>query len=184
MTKLTLANRKGFTLIELLIVMVILGILTTIVGSSFRTSQQKAHDSRRKTDLESLGKALEVYYNDKGNFPPAVGGEMVGCGVGDAEVCDWGGEFTDAAGTVYMTKIPSESSTARNYYYVTEGGQNQSFALYARLENDLDKDIPKNASDSNQYYDGSNCGSSFSGCNYAISSTNTSPEVFHALTDE
>ena len=65
-SRLPTPKRKasGFTLIELLVVMAILGILTTIVASSFSSSQEKAHDARRKSDLEGLAKALEVYYND------------------------------------------------------------------------------------------------------------------------
>ncbi|MFC1653592.1 type II secretion system protein [Patescibacteria group bacterium] len=168
--------QKGFTLMELLIVMVILGILTTLVAGNFSASQERARDTRRKGDLEALADALEIYYNDKGNFPPANAGNMEGCGAGDAQTCTWGQEMADQNGTIYMSKIPAESSSARNYYYDSDG-TNQWYAIYARLENDEDKGIPRDASENNQYYDNTDCGSSFSGCNYGLSSTNATPQT-------
>ncbi len=165
---------RGFTLVELLIVMVILGILTTIVASSFSSSQEKARDTRRKNDLNAVAKAIEVYFNDKGNYPP--------CNSGYIDGFSWGDEFIDANGTIYMVKLPQEKTSTRNYYYVTEGGQNQTYAIYARLENDQDKDIPING-EAYQYYSGTDCGVG-SGCNYAISSSNTTPETFFPLVDE
>lgn len=170
---------------ELLIVMVILGILTTIVASSFRSSQEKARDSKRKNDIESLAKALEVYYNDHGQYPASVNGNMSvsDCGATGDNPCNFGGEFKDDNDTLYMAKVPEESSTSRRYYYYSDG-QYQAYALYSRLENELDKDIPKNATDGNQFYDGTNCGAGFSGCNYAVSSTNIAPESYFPLSDE
>lgn len=169
---------KGFTLVELLIVMVILGILTTIVASSFSSSQEKARDTRRKSDLQSVTKALEVYFNDYSNYPPSNGS-------GSLTDYSWGEAFIDTNDTTYMVKLPEEKTSARNYYYVTEGGQNQTYAIFARLENDQDKDIPVNpVSEAYQYYNGTNCGASFNGCNYAISSSNTTPETFFPLADE
>jgi general secretion pathway protein G len=171
--------KKGFTLVELLIVMVILGILTTIVASSFSSSQEKARDTRRKSDLAAVAKAIEVYFNDKGEYPPSNGGNI--------DTFSWGDEFSDANGTIYMIKLPEEKTSARSYYYLTEGGQNQTYAIFTRLENDLDKDIPINPiGEAYQYYQGTNCGAGFSGCNYAISSSNTTPDSFATvtLTDE
>ena len=190
-SRLPTPKRKasGFTLIELLVVMAILGILTTIVASSFSSSQEKAHDARRKSDLEGLAKALEVYYNDNNRYPQSNSGNLnvTDCGATGANPCSWGGEFTDTAGTVYMAKVPEETSSARRFYYTTDA-QFQSYARYTRLENDLDKDIPRDAAEANQYYSGSNCGPTFtgasSGCNYAISSTNTKPESFFPLVVE
>lgn len=55
---------KGFTLIELLVVISIIAILITIIVATFGTTQQKARDSRRKTDLDALKKALELFKSD------------------------------------------------------------------------------------------------------------------------
>lgn len=55
--------KVGFTLIELLIVISIITILITIGVTSFSTSQKKARDSRRKTDLRDVQSAMEQYYS-------------------------------------------------------------------------------------------------------------------------
>ncbi|KKS02749.1 hypothetical protein A2W45_02955 [Candidatus Curtissbacteria bacterium RIFCSPHIGHO2_12_41_11] len=62
MPKLT--TKRGFTLIELLVVVAILGILVTISIAAFGGAQQKGRDSRRKSDLDALKKALELAKGD------------------------------------------------------------------------------------------------------------------------
>jgi len=56
--------KRGFTLIELLVVISIIAILITIIVATFGTTQQKARDSRRRTDLDALKKALELFKSD------------------------------------------------------------------------------------------------------------------------
>jgi len=56
--------KLGFTLIELLVVISIIAILITIIVATFGTTQAKARDSRRKTDLDALKKALELFKSD------------------------------------------------------------------------------------------------------------------------
>jgi prepilin-type N-terminal cleavage/methylation domain-containing protein len=64
-------DEKGFTLVELLIVIVILGILSTIVVFSVRGLTGKANTNSCKIDNRSMATALEGYFADKGVFPPA-----------------------------------------------------------------------------------------------------------------
>ena len=60
----------GFTLIELLVVISIMGILVTIVSTSFVTSQRQARDVQRKSDLKQYQNALENFANgNHGLFP-------------------------------------------------------------------------------------------------------------------
>lgn len=60
---------RGFTLIELLIVIVIIGLLTTVATASFISGQRNARDNARKTQVSSIATAVEAYYNSKGAFP-------------------------------------------------------------------------------------------------------------------
>jgi len=172
--KRTNTLQSGFTLIEILVVMVIIGIIASIGFGSFQSSQTKGRDSNRKSDLDQIGKALETYYNDKGQYPTDTGGLINGCGAGG--ICDWGDEFTDENGTNYMVKIPSDPRTNMNYYYSSDG---TSYQIYAMLENDLDRDIQVDASDIKQEYSGLNCGAG--NCNYGIASPNTTPEAGRSL---
>lgn len=66
---ISLKKQKGFTLVELLIVIIIIGILATLVIVTFTGVQQKARDSKRKTDLDALKTQLEAYYAQNGYYP-------------------------------------------------------------------------------------------------------------------
>ncbi|MCJ7740543.1 prepilin-type N-terminal cleavage/methylation domain-containing protein, partial [Candidatus Microgenomates bacterium] len=63
---------SGFTLIELIIGMAIIAIISGALWGNFFSSLSKGRDSRRKQDLESVAKALEIYYNDKKAYPTAL----------------------------------------------------------------------------------------------------------------
>jgi len=63
-------TKRGFTLIEILVVIAIIGILSSVVLASLATSRAKARDARRIADLEEVKKALELYYDSNGAYPP------------------------------------------------------------------------------------------------------------------
>lgn len=160
-------------MIELLIVIVILGILSVIGLGSFSSSQMKARDSRRKSDLRGVSDALEVFYNDTGSYPLSnENGAIIGCGDSETgyEACKWGQIWQDDNGTIYMVQMPTDPKDV-GYYYLSNGGT--SYQLYARLENLEDKDIPKDASEQPLYYVDAQSGCGGQTCNYGRSSTNT-----------
>lgn len=152
----------GFTLVELIIVMAILGIMATLVAGNYLTSARRSRDARRKSDLSMISKALEMYYNDYGQYPLASAGRIAGCGAGGTGACVWGtSAFSNTTtGVVYMKKMPKDPGTY-SYLYTTTGGTN--YQLYARLEYTQDKDAFSPAT--------GNCGSANS-CTYVISSSN------------
>ena len=68
------AHKRGFTLIELLVVSTIIIILMGIGIISYRGAQRKARDSKRKSDLEQVRSALEMYRSDAADgYYPATG---------------------------------------------------------------------------------------------------------------
>lgn len=166
-----MSRNKGFTLIELLIVIVILGILATVGFASFTSSQMKSRDARRKGNLRQITNALELYFNDKGQYPADDGsGNIMGCGAGAVTVCTWGSltvPFSNTTtGTIYMTLLPGDPSFNQYYYKATKvSGLNTKYQLYARLENLQDKSIITTVLP---------CGSG-GNCNYGVSSANTTP---------
>lgn len=167
----------GFTLMEVLIVMVIIGILSTLGLGSFQSSQQKGRDSKRKAELKQIGVALEAYYNDKGEYPLGSSGLIAGCNNGVA--CAWGSQFIDDRGTIYMVELPEDPRDSSSYYYDSDGTYYQ---IYARLENTLDADIPTSAQDEPQVFTGLLCGELE--CNYGVSSGNTTPDDNRVLVVE
>lgn len=170
---------------ELLIVIVLLGILATLGLSSYKSTQTKSRDAKRKGDMRSIATALEIYYNDKGRFPNDSGdGRIMGCGAGDVLECPWGGQFVDANGTQYMANLSKDSSKGRRYFYDVAGG-NQSYQMYVRLENTLDNDVQKDGSNNPYAYSGLYCDDSNNiQCNWGLSSVNTSPNAGRTLVVE
>lgn len=69
--------KTGFTLVELLVSIAIIGILTAVLMPNFIGSRQKAKDSQRIQELDSVKKALRMYYNDHQDFP--VGTQCTDC---------------------------------------------------------------------------------------------------------
>ena len=60
--------RHGFTLIELLIVVAIIAILAAIAVPNFMEAQVRAKIARAKTDMRSIGTALEAYSVDNNGY--------------------------------------------------------------------------------------------------------------------
>jgi type II secretion system protein G len=168
----------GFTLVEIIVVMVIIGILSTLGLGSFLSAQQKGRDSSRKSDLAQIKNALDLYYNDKGEYPLGSGGLIMGCN--GEQTCNWSDVFEDENGTVYMVKIPADPQGDKAYWYESSTGQ--SFQIYSRLENIYDKDVPRDSDENPQNYSGLMCGTL--NCNYGTSSTNTLPTTGKTLADE
>ncbi len=148
----------GFTLIELMVVMVILGLLATVGLASFRTSQIKSRDAKRKSDLGQIQRALELYYNDYNTYPDSVGGKI---SVGGA--LNWGDEFKDAKETVYMKELSKDPTKNPDYCYASSASP-VSYKLYAKLENSQDPRI------GGPY----TCGG-VSSYNYGVASANETP---------
>lgn len=180
-------RKNGFTLIELIVVMAIIGVLAAVTAGSFASSQRRGRDARRKSDLGQVARALETYFNDRGQYPNDSGGQIVGCGTAiTPTVCAWGQPFQQtvagvAAPTIYMVTLPSDPSAPGDVYFYDRTAFN-SYQLYARLENSEDVLVPKDGSGNPQVFSGVSCGDD--DCNYGISSTNTTPAAGRSLVTE
>src|SRR3989344_2855443 len=134
---------KGFTLIELLVVITIIGILASLILASFSSTQARARDSSRKSDLDALKKALELAKQDTpGGFSYPL----------DMQTLD------DDTNSPYIKQIPKDPKTGANYIYAatstTDGPCTTDCAKYtltACLENNNDqqKDDVKNSACTN-----------------------------------
>lgn len=147
--------QQGFTLVELLVVIAILGILAVFVASNFSSAQFKSRDAKRKNDLGQIQRAVEMYYNDSGEYPAATD-------KGQIENEKWGEEFS-VESTMYMATLPLDPTTTHSYFYVSNGS---SYAIYAAMEHE------NNAVGE---YDYECIDGEASSCNYGVSSTNRLP---------
>lgn len=67
------SSKPAFTLIELLIVVAIIGILATLIFVNVGSVRKKARDAKRMADLKNLQTALEMRYQEEGNYPTTAG---------------------------------------------------------------------------------------------------------------
>ena len=116
----------GFTLIELLVVISIISILTIISVSQFNTAKIKARDTQRKSDLDSVAKAINMYYADYGEFP-------------NQDKVVWGETFVDdpdvAEPYYYMRVMPTESHLESEFCYLP-ANDFKSYLLLGNMEGD------------------------------------------------
>ena len=91
-------SREGFTLIELLIVIAIIGILVTVAVIAINPSRLlgEANDSKKREELLQIKNALQLYFNDKTDYPADI---YAGGGAGLA--------------TDYMRQVPTGYSYNR-----------------------------------------------------------------------
>lgn len=126
----TKRNKKGFTLIELLVVISIISLTGSLVLAALNTARAKARDAKILADVRSLVTALDLYYNDYGQYPPFRpsssfwwGNRLAGM-YGDATAAT----FKDAI-SPYMKTLPNPGSVARPGF---KFGTSQSRISYSR----------------------------------------------------
>ena len=110
-------QNKGFTLLEILLVIAAIGILAAIVLVAINPNRQIAQvrDANRRSDINTIYKALEQYLIDNGSYPNSVNSNY-------KEICNTGteqvGGATDCSGKAdlrvlvptYLAAIPTDPS--------------------------------------------------------------------------
>lgn len=96
----------GYTLIEILVTATIIAVLVSIGVVSYGSVNKRSRDTKRKSDVEQVRSAAEMYRSDYGFYPSAGSGS-----------------WTDVSGLSsflvpeYMAVLPSDPKTTQSYRY-------------------------------------------------------------------
>lgn len=140
-------HKKAFTLVELLIVIALVGILAGAVLVTTSSANQKARDSKRKSQLMTVRMALEKYYATHGKYPKA-GACAYGsnCYVYSTSGPTWIPDLAAEAGNLPVDPLNvggapwSVASDNYTYAYGNVSADGQQYDLTGRLENKNDPD--------------------------------------------
>lgn len=118
--------KKGFTLMEILIAIAIIAVLTAIGIVSYGSINRNARNAKRRSDIEQIRSALELYRADKGYYPAINTGSM-----------DAAANLENAADfSLYMTSVPDDpKDIAYRYQALNESsGSYFGYCVAATLE--------------------------------------------------
>lgn len=138
-----LSEKYAFTLIEVLVAATIVGLLSTIGLSGYQAITRSGRDALRKSDMEQIRSALEIYKSDNGNYPtpPTACVPQI---------------------TSYINSYPVDPKpTTYRYCYKPTGTLN--YNICAHLENGTGTDYSAECGGTN------NCGVTPANCNYKVS---------------
>lgn len=108
-------KNQAFTLIEVLVAATIIAVLTSIGVVSYQRANRHSRNSRRKSDLEQIRSALEMYRADEDEYP-SFGCTAVSNSLIPAD---------------YMADIPTDPKTGNAYQYKETAN---GYCVSARME--------------------------------------------------
>jgi general secretion pathway protein G len=110
-----LNNKRGFSLVEIMIVVAIIGLLVSTMGSRIFGGLDKAKVQNAKVMMRKFADALEMYSTDCNTYPTTEQGlEALVAEPQGQPACDSWGPVS------YMKKIPKDP-WGRPYIYESDG---------------------------------------------------------------
>jgi len=166
---------SGFTLMELLVAIAIIAILTSIGFGTYAGVQKKSRDAQRKSDLNQLTRALELFYSDFGRYPESGADGRIDADVSTGEdFLNWGETFDDPSGNqIYMGNLPLDSQNPGVYYFYESNSIGSKFRVFTKLENEDDLQIIPDPDDPDDPPLTAICSVLSDACNFGLSSNNS-----------
>lgn len=119
---------KGFTLIELLVTISIISILSVIGLTSFNIIKSKTRDTIRKSDLNRLALALDIYaQTHNGQYIPPVDASPDSC------TRDTTSFYVNILPLIPYNIRPQDPKDKSDYCYISQNS-GKSYVLCAKLD--------------------------------------------------
>jgi len=99
-------KKQAFTLIEILVVATIIAILAAGAAISYASFAKQSRDAKRKSDLEQIRGAIEMYRSNVSGYPTAM----------DFSSCTMAA-LTDGVPNTYLSKIPNDPKCITYIYH-------------------------------------------------------------------
>lgn len=105
-------KKSGFTLIELLVVIAIIGILSVVVLTSLSSARKQAIVASKKSDLQEVLKALQMYEIKHGDVP-----DNLNPGYWDGFGAEGDPTLQELVDEGYFSQLPESPDNHTYYYY-------------------------------------------------------------------
>ena len=115
-------NKKAqaFTIVELLIVIVVIAILAAISIAAYTNIQNRANDSVAKSDMDNVGRFMELYRAEKGTYPQNLG-QLTSASVSRPRLTR--GAYTGGGSNAIICVVPDGANAAFAFVATSKSGK-------------------------------------------------------------